>query len=191
MTTFTEFTQVAPIDEATIERFAPLVDEQIVDLWRRQGAGFAGQDGFVRVVDPARAALMLDGVVGLPDGSVVLFTTGMGDVIFTVNGAYLACLFRWGAIDVAPSGTSFADLVALLESDAGKRDALDWAPYPEAVARDGVPAFEQCFGFVPLLALGGRADAEHLRLGGLYEHIAVIAKLAGMPKVRGQLAVAG
>lgn len=183
MTTFRNFDPVAPIGDETIARFAGQVPEGVVDLWRSQGAGFVGADGYFRVVDPARAAEMLEGVFGLPDGSTVLFTTALGDLIVHVNGVYLVIKARWGAIDVV-DGRSFDELVAFIEDPAQLQAAWEWEPYPAARDRDGVPGFEQCFGYVPLLALGGSPDAGHLQLSGLYEHLAVIAQLAGQPEVR-------
>jgi hypothetical protein len=160
-----------------------------IDLWRDQGAGVVGDDGYFRVVDPARAADMLDGVIGLPEGAAVLFSTGLGDLVAFVNGLYLVVKSRFGAIDLI-EGRSFDEVVALIEDPRQRDEAWEWQPYPAARDRDGVPAFEQCFGFVPLLALGGPNDAEHLQLGGLYEHLAVIAQLAGQPNVRRPLAFA-
>ncbi|MEV4412803.1 T6SS immunity protein Tdi1 domain-containing protein [Catellatospora sp. NPDC049609] len=179
---FSEFHPVAPIADETISRYAAQVPADAVQLWRSHGAGFVG-DGYFRFVDPARAATMLAGVFGLPDSATVLFTTGLGDVICHVNGLYLMVKSRFGSIDVV-QGQSFASLVALLQDTAQREAAWEWQPYPAARDRDGVPGFEQCFGYAPLLALGGSPDASHLQLGGLYEHLAVIAQLAGQPQVR-------
>lgn len=188
MTTFNTFTQVAPISEETIARFAGQVPVEVVELWRRQGAGLVGDDGFFRVVDPDRAVRMLEGVFAVPAGSTVLFLTALGDVVVHTDGSYFVVKFRFGAIDLA-RGLSFDGLVALIEDARHRDDVWEWQPYPAARDRDGVPEFEQCFGFVPLLALGGPNDAEHLQLGGLYEHLALIAQLAGPPRVRGALPI--
>lgn len=186
MTTFNTFTQVAPIGEETIARFAGQVPAEVVELWRRQGAGVIGDDGYFRVVDPDRAVQMLDGVFAMPEGSTVLFATALGDIVFHAGGSYFVVKFRFGAIDLA-QGLSFDELVALVEDIRQREGVWEWQPYPAAHDRDGVPEFEQCFGFVPLLALGGPNDAAHLQLGGLYEHIALITQLAGQPRVRGAL----
>lgn len=190
MTIFDSFQQVAPIPAETIEQFAGRAPAEAVEAWRTSGAGFVGDDGYVRLVDPARAAEMLDGVIGLPDGAVVLFATALGDLVLHVNGVYLVVKARWGAIDVI-QGASFAQVAASLADPAQRDHVWEWQPYPDAAERDGVPAFEQCFGFVPLLALGGPATADHLQLSGLYEHLAVIAQLAGPPQVRSLLSING
>ncbi|MCL2490939.1 MAG: hypothetical protein FWF36_09530, partial [Propionibacteriaceae bacterium] len=56
--TFTRFQQAAPIPEATIRHFEPLVPAGVAQAWRQYGAGFV-DDGYFRLVDPARAAAML------------------------------------------------------------------------------------------------------------------------------------
>lgn len=185
MTVFDQFTPVAPIEEATIARYADRVPPAVVDAWRQHGAGFVG-DGFFRFVDPARADGMLEGVVGFPEGSVVLFTTALGDLVVWSNATVLVVKFRWGVIDISRELT-FEQLAGLVADSTARDVSFEWQPYPEAAARDGVPAFEQCYGFVPLLALGGPPAAANLKLGGLYEHIALIAQLAGLPKLRGFL----
>ena len=189
MTRFRSFEQVAPIGEETIARFAGLVPAEVAESWRAQGTGIVGEDGFFRVVDPARAATMLDGVFSLPEGSTVLFTTALGDLVLHANGLYLVVKSRFGAIDIV-EGLSFDELVALIEDPTQRDVAWEWQPYPAARERDGVPEFEECFGFVPLLALGGSNEAGHLQRSALYEHLAVIAELAGQPQVRRPLRVA-
>lgn len=185
MTTFRSFAPVAPISEETIARYAEHVPGGVVEQWRSQGAGIVG-DGFFRVVDPERAATRLEGVIALPEASTVLLTTALGDLIVHVNGLYLVVKSRFGAIDLI-EGRSFADLVALIEDPRQRDVAWEWQPYPAARERDGVPELEQCFAFVPLLALGGPNTADNLQLGGLYEHLAVIAQVAGQPQVRRHL----
>lgn len=180
---FPIFQRTSAISEDTIARFAERVPAAVVRAWRTHGAGVVGLDGFFRFVDPARSAEMLEGVLALPEGAVVLFTTGLGDVIAHVNGVYLVVKARWGAIDVIQD-RSFEELVRLVLDPAHRDAEWEWQPYPAAARRDGKPGIEQCFGFVPLLALGGAPRAENLQLGGLYEHLAVIAELAGQPQVR-------
>ena len=85
MTRFRSFDPVAPIGETTIAEFEGRVPAEVAALWRSGGAGLVG-DGFFRLVDPARAAALLDGVLALPEGSTVLFTTALGDLVAHVNG---------------------------------------------------------------------------------------------------------
>lgn len=49
---------------------------EILEAWREHGTGFLGADGFVRLVDPDRANLMLQGLIYFPDDGTVVFATG-------------------------------------------------------------------------------------------------------------------
>ena len=59
-------------------------------------------------------------------------------------------------------------------------DVFVWSPYPEAVAAYGEPAYDECFGYVPLLVLGGPQRVENLQEVKLIEHIALITDFAGV-----------
>ncbi|WP_420912016.1 T6SS immunity protein Tdi1 domain-containing protein [Listeria cornellensis] len=43
----------------------------------------------------------------------------------------------------------------------------------------GTPAYDECFGYVPLLALGGAEKVENLQKVKLKEHILLISALVG------------
>jgi hypothetical protein len=188
MSVFAQVTSTGPVSAETIAGRAGRVPEQIIEAWREHGTGYLGADGFVRLVDPDRADLMLEGLIGFPDGGTVVFTTGLGDLIAWVGERWWVVKFRWGVIDITDVGATDAFLTAL-QSEAGLDAFLERHPYPAAAAAHGIPGPDQCYGFVPLLALGGPNSADHLELGGLWEHIAVILQLAGTPQPRGQLSL--
>lgn len=187
MVSFDTFAQHAAIPAATIEEFADHAPAGATEMWRQYGAGAVGNDGFVRVIDPDRGRQMLAGSVPLPENAVPLFTTGLGDLLMWSGSMYLLFTFRWGTMKFTPEGLTLDELTVLLQDEATLDQHLLRQPYPEAAARDGVPAHEECFGFVPLLALGGPDDASHLQRMGLYEHIAMITQLAGAPQPVGFL----
>lgn len=186
MSVFTRVTTTGGVSSATIEGRAGRVPEEILEAWREHGTGYLGDDGFVRLVDPDHADAMLEGLIGFPDGGTVVFTTGLGDVIAWVGDRWWLVKFRWGVIDITDVGATDRFLAAL-QTEAGLDAVVERQPYPAAVAAQGIPGPNQCFGFVPLLALGGPNTPDHLQLVGMWEHIAVILQLAGTPQPRGQL----
>jgi hypothetical protein len=181
MSMFERVNQAEAISAETIARHQNAVPQELAAVWREQGAGLIG-DGFVRVVDPDRALSMLDGLVGLNSSAVPVFTTALADVIVYIEPAYHLIQFRYGVIDFLAfdSPKFFADL----QDETFLDQILARQPYPAGVARLGVPGLDECFGFVPLLALGGKEDAANLDRGGLWEHIAVIIRFAGPPAPR-------
>lgn len=184
---FAEFDAHAPISNETIAAFEATAPDGAAEMWRTWGAGGIGDDGFVRVVDPQRAADMLEGVIPLPDGAITMFVTGMADVIAWAQGAFIFYKLRGGTIHVIPENVTLEGLTRLLQ-DGSTLDALfERAPYREAAGRDGIPAHEDCYGYVPLLALGGSPASSNLQIMGAYEHMAIIMQLAGTPEVVGYL----
>jgi hypothetical protein len=177
---FGKVSQLQPIAAETIARHERAVPSDLAAFWREHGAGLLG-DGFVRVVDPDRAISMLGGV-GFNTPAVPVFTTALADVIVYIEPAFHLIQFRFGVIDFLAfdSPKLFADL----QEEAFLDLILSRQPYPAGVQRLGVPGLDECFGFVPLLALGGKEDAAYLDRGGLWEHIAVITQFAGPPAPR-------
>jgi hypothetical protein len=181
MPTFTHFTTVAPIAQETIERYAGRVPEPVVTAWREHGAGLAG-DGYVRLLDPDHAREMLDGVLGMPDAAVPVFATALADLVLWIEPLFHVVRFRWGVVETLHFDATL--LLADLQKDEVLDGVLERAPYTQAVGRLGVPGIDECFGYVPLLALGGSTDASYLDRGGLWEHLAVIVQLVGPPRPR-------
>ena len=57
-------------------------------------------------------------------------------------------------------------------------DYFDLPLYHEAIEKYGLLDYTQCFGFVPLLALGGFKDVNHLDKVKMYEYILLITQFA-------------
>jgi hypothetical protein len=51
--------------------------------------------------------------------------------------------------------------------------------YDEAVEKYGELEYDECFGYVPLLALGGNESVNNLKKVKMKEHIALIYNMVG------------
>lgn len=49
----------------------------------------------------------------------------------------------------------------------------------EAVEKYGHLEYDECFGYVPLLALGGKESVDNLKKVKIHEHIVLITEIAG------------
>ena len=177
---FESFVPVVAIPEATIAHFAERVPAPVVQAWREHGAGFVG-DGYFRFVDPGRAEVMLGEHSPLPPDAVVLFTTGMADLVAWWKDMFLVAKTRLGEIHA--TSEPFERLTTLLADVPGQRDAVwDWQPYPAARERLGVPSFEECLMHVPLRGVGGRGEPESMAKGNLWVHIGIMVQLTGKPR---------
>jgi hypothetical protein len=172
-----DFIPVAPVPAETIDRYRGRVPDGVIEIWQGQGYGFAGARGFVRVIDPD---LYYDRIrEALPRPAMIpVFATGLADVIVwdAEEGALRSLLFRKGDFHALGNGLGW---IGALGNEGFMADFLEWEPYPAGVERLGQPGYDECFMFVPLLALGGPATADHLEKGDLLTHIEVITQLAG------------
>ena len=67
-----------------------------------------------------------------------------------------------------------------LESEKFRDEYLIWKPYPKAVENIGDLSYEECFGYTPLLGLGGAEKVENLKKVKLKEHILIITEFMGL-----------
>lgn len=170
-----------PVSAEAIDRFRSLVPDDVVSMWEQYGQG-TFLDGFFRIVDPVAATEQLRSAMQVPEQAVVVFTTGMGDVILFDRDVFLNLQFRWGIIDDFSFVPDVQGLIAAFHNEKVLDGILELQPYPEAAARDGAPKLDECFGFAPLLALGGPNSADHLHLGDMWVHINLIMSMVGPPK---------
>lgn len=185
MTEIEHFQAWGPIPEESIQQFEAVAPEGLLELWREKGRGAIGELGFIRLVDPARAANMVRGIVSLPEGSVVVGVTALADLLVVLPGnTWAAIKYRWKVIDPLPPGVTLDAYLDAVEDPGMLQDFFQWDVYPQAVERLGIPGEDRCFGYVPLLALGGRMAPESLEEMGLWEHMMLNVQLAGPPTPR-------
>lgn len=97
----------------------------------------------------------------------------MGDIIVWEDNRYLSLLnFRKGMASCISAEFDF--LFDDLWDEDFKNKALDWSPYPQAVKKYGVPKYDECFGYEPILGLGGSEKVDSLNKVKLVEHIYLI-----------------
>ena len=182
---FARFPDYAILERPSSELIARYRDQlppEVLSVWEQYGFG-TFCDGYLKVVNPDDYAELLADTYQLtsspvPPLALVLFATAMGDLLIWEDG-YLSIIdYRHGVTDVLSQGTDFffGDLAA---SNMLVKD-LQWLPYPAAREKFGEPAFDECFGYVPLLALGGPETVEHLEKVKLREHIALIGEFTGV-----------
>jgi len=183
---FVDFRSVAPVPDDLIERYRDRVEPETVEMWQEYGFGTAHK-GFLKVIDPDEFLAKLGHVLPRED-LIPVFATGMGDLIVWDGNGYTSMIMRKGfpeALgDSAGSLSMYLGNQKLLDRFFEPvdllQDVFNWLPYPPAVAEYGEPAYDECFGYTPLLVLGGPQKVENLKKVKLIEHIALITDFAGV-----------
>lgn len=171
-----DFKKEGELPAEFIEIFKPLLPEEMIYVWEKYGLGsFFG--GYFRVIDPRAFAGLVEEAFFAGEECVPLMVTALGDVlVWDQEACCLELIFcRYGIYKVVDN-----DFFRLLGDGSFVERELELVNYKEAVELYGVPDFDECFGYVPLLALGGSESPERLKRCKVREHIYLISQMAGM-----------
>lgn len=171
------FVQNEKTPEDVIKNYTGRVPDNILEVWKQYGFGSI-LDGYLKIVNPDEFQPLLKDVYIRSEDAIVLFTTSMGDIIVWEKNRYLDLLnFRKNIVHVISAGFEF--FLEDLDDESFLDEELDWSPYPKASKKHGQPAFDECFGYVPILGLGGAEKVENLDKVKLKEHIYLITQFMG------------
>ncbi|NTU21985.1 DUF1851 domain-containing protein [Brevibacillus sp. HB1.2] len=159
-----------------IEQYKGRIPDQVIEFWEKHGFGIA-KNGYLRFVNPQEYQELLSEVYVRHNLAVPLFTTAMGDVLVWEDGYLLGLNFRKHEVNVLAKNFKF--FFGDLDDEYFLEKALDWLPYPEASVKYGNVEFDECFGYVPILGLGGPEKVENLKKVKLIEHIYLITQFMG------------
>lgn len=174
---FEDFLLKEKVPEDVIANYTGRIPEAVLEVWKQYGFGSI-LGGYLKFINPNEFEPVLKDVYLRNQDSIALFTTSMGDIIVWEDNKYLTLLnFRRGKADVISSG--FKYFFSDLEDESFLDEELDWNPYQEATKMYGQPSFNECFGYAPLLGLGGPEKVENLNKVKLIEHIYLITQFMG------------
>lgn len=176
-TVFNDFTRYKIADETIISKYKGILPGELIETWERYGFGIFA-NGFLKVINPDDHLNILESSYIRHKQAIPIFTTAMGDIIVWEKDKYVNLLhYRKGHVNVVSSGFEF--FFDDLKDDDFMNDELVWHPYPKAVSKYGAPNYDECFGYTPLLGLGGTEKIKNLRKVKLKEHLHIITEFIG------------
>ncbi|PQZ49882.1 hypothetical protein CQZ94_26505 [Bacillus sp. MYb209] len=174
---FNDFKLKEKVSDLTIEKYTGKLPLEVIDIWKKYGFGSILQ-GYLKIINPDRLEELLEEVYVRYQEAIPLFVTSMGDIIVWEEERYLNLLnFRKNEVNVISAGFDF--FLEDLSDENFLVEELSWFPYPNAIEKYGKPHFNECFGYVPLLGLGGSEKVENLQQVKLIEHIYLITQFMG------------
>ena len=144
-----QFTKFAAMPEEVIEKYASKVPDELVELWKQYGLGFL-LDGYLKIINPE-------------------------EYVEFVQKTY----FRGANNDFDVMTKRMDHFIKFLDDDSFLEDFFDIPFYEEVVKEYGSLDYNQCFGFVPLLVLGGKRDLTNIDKVGIKEHLDLITQITG------------
>ena len=176
-TIFSDFKKHETVDEGIILKYKDKLPEELIGMWKKYCFGSFVND-FLKVINPDNYMDVLERSYLRYEQAIPIFTTAMGDIIVWEKDKYINLLnFRKGYVNVVSSGFEF--FFDDLEDNDFMNDELMWQPYSEAISKFGPPDYDKCFGYSPLLGLGGAEKINNLKKVRLKEHILIITEFMG------------
>lgn len=160
--------------------------KELIEVWRKYGFGSL-LNGYLKIVNPEDyKEVLVESYIQTEDEPIeftsVIFATGMGDLLIweyvdEEYGNLVLLNYRKGKYSIIDSSLEF--FFDDLQSKSYLEKYLDWNPYTDATEKLGIVSYEECFGYVPVLALGGKEKVENLQKVKLKEQIYIITDLVG------------
>ncbi|WP_332238752.1 T6SS immunity protein Tdi1 domain-containing protein [Sporolactobacillus sp. KGMB 08714] len=174
---FTDFHEKIGIDNDILQKYSNLIPNELTQIWKEYGLGSILQ-GYLKIINPEDFVEILNDSYFRSDVAVPIFATGMGDIITWEENRYLRLVeYRKGIFKGLSAGFEF--FFSDLENNTFLNRYLDAKQYFEAIDIYGEPAYDECFGYTPLLGLGGSEKTENLKKVKIREHIQIITEFMG------------
>lgn len=171
------FQSCAVAPEEIIQKYTKALPKALIEIWKNQGFGTI-MDGYIKIINPDEYNEVFKDSYYRSDIAIPIAVTAFGDIITWEKNKYVGIVqYRYGKSDVMIIG--FDLFLMLLKDSSFTKKFFNIEMYKKAVALYGNLNFDECFGFVPILAMGGSEKAESLKIVKAKEHIALINELAG------------
>lgn len=157
---------------------------ELTTLWQEVGLG-SYCDGMLKIINPSDYQEVLNScyVMDYDKSFLPFMCTAFGDVFAYVKNPkldnYIVYLnVRYGTYLILPD-----NLVLLLNKIIFNKSTLkgwfDLENYPAIQGKLGTPGFDECFGYSPLLAMGGSENFENIEIVKTLPYIDISTQTIG------------
>jgi hypothetical protein len=173
----TDFIKKSNVSEELIKEYGDKLPSEMITFWKEFGFG-TFYNGYLKAINHNDYKKLIEKSYFQGDVSIPIFATAFGDLITWEKNQFVGIVkYRYGENDVISDGFDFFfDDVTDGELDD---DYLSIKQYEAAIKNFGNLEYDECFGYVPLLALGGKESVNNLKKVKIFEHIALITEMSG------------
>jgi hypothetical protein len=164
-------------DPNSLNRLTGLLPEEILSLLSRGKGSY--MNGYFWIVDPLDYQDTLNEVYKPVESPSTCFARDAFGGLYVWEGESIVYInVRYGDSKVVgrKPGVFFNRIITDWEYLSEELQLENFYPAKEAL---GDLSFDECYGYVPLLAMGGNENVENLQTVKIKEHLSVIAQTAG------------
>ena len=172
-----KFSKISPMPKHIIHKYCDKIPIALLRLWEEEGLGYL-LNGYLQVINPDDYIEFIRGTYFRGEFSIPIFITAFGDIITLEEQKYLR-IIRYKNGDFISILENMHYFLEDLEDKGLWEDYFEIPLYEAALLRLGYLNDNQCFGFSPLLALGGERNVKHLEKVSIVEHLSILTQLTG------------
>lgn len=174
---FNDFKLYKKVPKDIIDKYQNMVGNDVVEVWEKYGFG-STFNGYLKIINPDEYQELLEETYVIPFDDIPIFITGMGDIITCDSMGNISILdYRHQRTEILWTDK---EIEWDFFFDKFCEKYWQWDPYFEAVKKYGEPEFNQCFGYEPLLSLGGNESIDNLKKVNFEVHITIMGEVQGM-----------
>ncbi len=174
-----DFKKTGDIPKGVIDKYVGQLPVTILNIWKEYGMGRFCND-YLKIIIPDEYQNIVKESYYDGNNAIPVMTTGFGDVIVwkPKDEIMTLLLYRYQDLKVLESGCTyfFEDLV---DKDSVLNSRLKKKKYDKAIEKYGSLEYDECFGYVPLLGLGGKESISNIQKVKIKEHIELITQVVG------------
>ena len=165
------------IKQELLQRYKTILPDELIEIWEDNGlARLMG--GYLKVVNPEDYQELLKETYYRGNISVPILVTAFGDIVTFEEGQYIG-MVKYKNGNFVMLAKNFKRFIQNLGDDYFLEKYFQIPQYIEAVNKLGKLEQDECFGYVPLLGLGGSEKIQNLKKVKIREYIELISQLVG------------
>lgn len=174
---FKEYKIDSKVESNLIDKYKEVISEELISVWKIYGFGSI-LNGYLKIINPDEYKEIIDNSYFRANVSIPIFATAFGDIINWEENKYIRMIkYKDGIFKGISSGFDFfwEDVI----TDYFCKEFFELDKYNKAISKLGELEYDECFGYIPLLALGGSEKVENLKKVKIKEHIELITQMLG------------
>ncbi len=165
-----------------IETYKDKLPSKLIDFWQEYGYGIY-MEGYLKIVHPEEYHDVFKETYTYYKKTEIPFAvTALGDLFVWAGDAVRLINYRHGVSSIVSSSKIERLFESRLLSDNYLSKYFKWDHYKPAQEKLGTLDYDECYGYEPVLALGGFEKVENLTKVKIREHLLLIHELAGKIK---------
>ena len=160
-----------------LQKYKTIVPDELTKIWEEYGFGRLVR-GYLKVINPEDYQELLNETYFRVNISIPILTSAFGDIVTLEEGQYIG-MVKYKNGNFVILAKSFKRFMQNLGDNYFLEKYFQIPQYTEAINKLGKLEQDECFGYVPLLGLGGSERVDNLKKVKIREHIELISQMVG------------